>query len=153
MGSPDVPDGACHSSVTQPLDVAELRTLIELPALRGLADRGLTDEELATSQRLARATVRSARTRDLRGYLEADAAFHLYLLGLTGNPVLAEVERLLLGIRAAHWPAGAELAQRMEIGAGEHGEIVALLADDRVSAAGEMLRQHVAAGLPGPGEP
>jgi DNA-binding GntR family transcriptional regulator len=151
MGSPDVPDGACHSSVTQPHDAAELRTLIEVAALRRLADRGLTDEELATSRRLARATVRSARGGDLPGYLEADAAFHLYLLGLTSNPVQAEVARLLLGNRAGHRPGG-ERAQRMETGAGEHGEILALLADDRVGAASEMLRQHVAAGLPDPGE-
>jgi DNA-binding GntR family transcriptional regulator len=149
MSGSDFPDRACRSWATHARDVAELRTLIELPALRKLADRGLTDEELATSRRLARATVRSARRGDLPGYLEADAAFHLYLLRLTGNPVLPEVARLLLGVRAAHRRTGGELAQRMEIGAGEHGEIVALLADDMVSGASEMLRHHVAAGLPG----
>jgi DNA-binding GntR family transcriptional regulator len=153
MSGSDFPDRACRSWVTDPRAVAELRTLIELPALRKLADRGLTGEELATSRRLACATVRSARRGDLPGYLEADAAFHLYLLGLTSNPVLGEVARLLLGIRAAHRRTGGGRAQRLETGAVEHGEIVALLADDMVSAASEMLRHHVAFGLPGPGEP
>jgi FCD domain len=86
MSGSDCPDRACRSWMTHPRDVAELWALIELSALRKLADRGLTDEELATSRRLARATVRSARGGDLPGYLEADAAFHLYLLGLTSNP-------------------------------------------------------------------
>jgi DNA-binding GntR family transcriptional regulator len=136
----------------QPHHVAELWTLIEVTALRKLADRGMTDEELATSRRLARATVRPARGGDLPGYLEADAAFHLHLLGLTSSPVQAAVARLLLGSLAAHRSGEGEGAQRMEIGAGEHGEILVLLADDRVSAASEIARQHVAASLPGPGE-
>jgi len=148
MGGSDSPDAAWRSRVTRPHDVAELQTLIEVTALRKLADRGLTDEELDTSRRLARATVRSARGGDLTGYLEADATFHLYLLGLTGHPAVADVARLLPGTRAAQLRTVGERAQRMEIGAGEHGEIVALLADDMVSAASEMLRRHVAADLP-----
>ena len=152
MGGSDFPDAACRSWVTRPHDVAELRTLIELTALRKLADRGLTDEELDTSTRLARATVRSARSGDITGYLEADAAFHLYLLGRTGNPAMADVARLLPGTRVAQRRTAGERARRMEISAREHGEIVALLADDMVSAASEMLRRHVAADLTGPGE-
>jgi DNA-binding GntR family transcriptional regulator len=147
MGSP------CHSSATRPHGRAELRTLIELAALRELADRGLTDAELSVSRRLARATVRSARRGDLAGYLESDAAFHLHLLGLAGDPVRTEVGRLLLGTRAAPWPAGGDPAQRMDTAAGEHGEIVALLADDMIGAASELLRHHVAGDFPGPGEP
>jgi DNA-binding GntR family transcriptional regulator len=100
MGSP------CRSSATQAHGPAELRTLIELAALRKLADRGLTDTELSVSRRLARATARSARGGDLCGYLESDAAFHLYLVGLAGDPVRSEVARLLLGTGGAHWPTG-----------------------------------------------
>ena len=139
--------------MTQPGRAAELRTLIELPALRRLADRGLSDEELAASRRLARATVRSARSGDPRGYLEADAVFHLYLLGLVSEAALTGVARLLFDSRSAHRPAGSESAQRMAIEAGEHGEIVDLLADDMISAASEMLRRHLAAGILEPGEP
>lgn len=153
MGGPDFPGVACLPWVTHPRDAAELRTLIELPALRKLAERGFTDEEFAVSGRLARATVRSACNGDLPGFLEADAVFHLYLLGLTSDPIAGEVARLLLDARVAHGPAGRELAQRMGVGGGEHGEIVALLADGMVSAASEMLRRHVAGDVPAPAEP
>jgi DNA-binding GntR family transcriptional regulator len=151
MGGPDFPDGGCSSSAARPPDLAELRMLIELPALRKLADRGLSGEELAVSRRLACATVRLARSGDVPGYLEADAVFHLYLLGLTSDPVLTESARMLLDVCAGHRRTG-ELAQRMAIRAGEHGEIVGLLAEDMASAASEMLRHHVAEDLLRPGE-
>jgi DNA-binding GntR family transcriptional regulator len=152
MGGPDFPDGGCSSSTAEPPDLAELRMLIELGALRKLADRGLTDKELAVSRRLACATVSSARSGDVPGYLEADAVFHLYLLGLTGDPVLTESARMLLDVGKGRRRAGRQLAQRIAIRAGEHGEIVRLLAEDMVSAASEMLRHHVAEDLLGPGE-
>ncbi len=129
-----------HPARAQPWDRAELRLLIEVPALRKLADRGLSDQELAVGRRLAGATVRSARGGDVRGYLQADMSFHLYLLELTSEGALSEVARLLLAPRPV---GGIEPGQRIAAGAGEHGEIVDLLADDRVTAAADLLRHHL----------
>lgn len=60
------------SAANQPRDLTELRLLVELPALRRLADRGLSDQELAVIRELADATMRSARNGDVPGYLYAD---------------------------------------------------------------------------------
>ena len=128
---------------TQPRDLAELRLLLELPALRTLADRGLSDLELAVVRKLADATVRSACSGDVLGYLQADMVFHLYLLELTGDPVLSEVARLLLAPSPAHAPRIEESGHLMAAGAREHCELVNMLTDDMLSAADDLLRQHV----------
>jgi DNA-binding GntR family transcriptional regulator len=131
-----------HTS--QRWDPAELRLLIELAALRKLADRGLSDDELAVGRRLAGATVRPARDGDARGYLRADMTFHGYLLELAGDRARSEVARLLLARSTEPGPdAGQEPGRRMAAGASEHGEIVDLLADDRATAAADLLRHHL----------
>jgi DNA-binding GntR family transcriptional regulator len=130
------------SAATQPLALTELRLLVELSALRKLADRGLSDQELAVVRKLAGATMRSARGGDVLGYLQADLIFHVYLLELAGDPALSEVARLLLAPSPMHEPRAAESDQLISA-AREHGELADLLADDRVSAADDLLRHHV----------
>jgi DNA-binding GntR family transcriptional regulator len=140
-------------------DVAELRLLVELPALRKLADRGLSDEELVVIRKLADATMRSARSGDVLGYLQADMVFHLYLLELTGDPVLSEVARLVLApsptspIGATQTPTVEEPGRLMAAGASEHCELVNMLADEMVSAADDLLRHHVSGPRVGPPAP
>jgi hypothetical protein len=127
------------------LDPAGLRLLIELSSLRTLADRGLSDQELAVSRQLARATMRSARAADVSGYLESDVAFHEYLLGLAGGRDRCGVARRLLARDAEEdGPAGSDLRESMIAGASEHGKILDLLANDKAAAAADLLRDHVA---------
>jgi DNA-binding GntR family transcriptional regulator len=134
---------------TRPRDLTELRLLVELPALRKLADRGLSDQELAVVRKLADATMRSARRGDVLGYLRADMIFHLYLLELTGDPVLSEVTRLLLAPGAVPAPRIEESAHLVTVGAREHCELVDMLADEMVNAADDLLRRHVSRLWPG----
>jgi hypothetical protein len=57
-------NSARQTAAARPRDPTELRLLIELPALRKLADRGLSDEELAMTRQLADATMgRALRAR------------------------------------------------------------------------------------------
>jgi hypothetical protein len=145
---------ARHSAATGPRDPTELRLLIEVPALRQLADRGLSDEELAMIRQLASATVGPALRGDVAGYLQADMTFHLCLLELTGDPALSRVARRLLAAGPEYGPHDAEPGRRMAAGAREHREIVDLLADDSVNAAEDLLRHHVARpGARRPGSP
>jgi hypothetical protein len=145
---------ACHPAATRPRDPTELRLLIELPALRNLADRGLSDEELAMIRQLARATTEPALGGDVAGYLQADMIFHLYLIELTGDRALSQVARCLLASGVEHGSPDVELSWRMAAGAQEHREIVDLLADDMVNAAEDLLRHHVAQhGARRPGRP
>jgi len=134
---------ARQSAPAFPCDPTELRLLIEPPALRKLADRGLSDEELAVIRQLASATMRPALSGDIVGYLQADMIFHLHLLELMGDPALSRVARLLLVPGLEHGPHDAELGQSVAAAAAEHGEIVNLLADDMVDAAEDLLRHHV----------
>ena len=137
------------SADTQSRDLAELRLLVELPALRKLADRGLSDQELSVVRRLADATMRSARRGDVLGYLRADMIFHLYLLELTGDPALSGVARLLLAPGAMPAPRLEESGHLMTAGALEHCELVDMLGDEMVNAADDLLRRHVSRLWPG----
>lgn len=131
------------SAAARPRDMTELRLLLELSALRKLADRGLSDSELAVVRKLADATMRSARSGDVLGYLHADMVFHLYLVELTGDPARSEVARLLLAPESGPAPRVAESGHPMVAEAREHHELVNMLADDRVSTANDLLRHHV----------
>jgi DNA-binding GntR family transcriptional regulator len=134
---------ACCSGATQPRDLTELRLLVELPALRRLADRGLSDQELAVIRELADATTRLARDGDVPGYLHADMVFHLYLVELTGDRPRSEIARLLLASGPLHPPPAEESGHLMAAGAREHRELVDMLTEDLVSAADDLLRHHV----------
>jgi DNA-binding GntR family transcriptional regulator len=134
--------GPLRSAVTRARDLTELRLLVELPALRELADRGLRDEELAVARKLADATLRPARCGDLLGYRQADMAFHLYLLELTGDLARSRVARLLLAPGLGQAPV-EESGQLMAAGAREHCDLVSMLADNMASAADDLLRHHI----------
>lgn len=136
-------ESARQSAAAWPGDPTELRLLIELPALRKLADRGLSDGELVTIRQLASATMGPALSGDVAGYLRADTIFHHCLLELTGDPTLSQVARFLLASGVEYGPHNEALGRRMAAGAEEHREIVNLLADDMVNAAEDLLRQHI----------
>jgi DNA-binding GntR family transcriptional regulator len=132
-----------HRAAPRPGELTQLRLLLELPALRRLADRGLSDQELALVTKLADDTVRSARSGDILGYLQADMTFHLCLLELTRDPALAGIARLLLAPDRLRAPCTEEPGYLMAREAREHRELVGLLADGMVSAADHLLRLHL----------
>jgi DNA-binding GntR family transcriptional regulator len=128
----------------QPADLAELRLLIELPALRRLADRGLSDHELGLATKLADRTMRAARNGDVLDYLRADMVFHLSLLELTGDPALSDLARLLLAPARMGASSAGEPELLMAREAREHAELVSMFRDGMVSAADQLLRLHLA---------
>jgi DNA-binding GntR family transcriptional regulator len=133
---------SCRDSV-HPDELAELRLLLELPAVRRLADRGLSDQEFALVKMLADGTTRAARSRDIPGYLQADMAFHLGLVELTADPALSGIARLLLAPDSRRFPRAEESGRLMARAAREHQELVGMLADGAVSAADHLLRIHL----------
>ncbi len=132
-------------------DLAELRLLLELSAVRRLADRGLSDRELALVNQLADATIRAARSRDVEGYLQAEMIFHRCLLELTGDPALSDIAQLLLASGPGRSPRGDESIRLMAREAHEHRELASMLADGRVSSADHLLRTHLSR-LPASGQ-
>jgi DNA-binding GntR family transcriptional regulator len=124
-------------------DLAELRQLLELAALRRLADRGLSDREYARVQRMADATMRAASSGDVAGYLRADMLFHQGLLELTRDPALSEVARLVLASDRSTTPPSELLNDCAASDAREHRELAVLLADGMVDEADRLLRLHL----------
>jgi DNA-binding GntR family transcriptional regulator len=130
-----------YCPATQADDLTDFRLLIELPGVRRLADRGLSDQEFAHIQKLAGATMRAARCGDVLGYLRADMAFHLCLLELTSDPARSDVARLLL---TPDRTCAADVSDcLMACDAREHSELAGLLADGMVSQADHLLRLHL----------
>jgi len=134
---------------TQARDLLELRLLVELRALRRLADRGLSDQELAVMRDLANATMRSALGGDTLGYLQTDMSFHLHLLELTDDRALVEAGQPLLAPNPRHVPTAEEYGHLAAAGARDHCQLVTMLAEDLMSAADDLLRQHISGSLPG----
>jgi DNA-binding GntR family transcriptional regulator len=128
---------------TQPADPAELRLLLELHALRMLASRGLSDDEFAHMRKLADATLRTACSGDVPGYLQADSSFHLYLLELTAHPALSEVAPVLVAGDCLRAERAGQSIEQMAREAREHRELVFMLADGMVSAADHLIRLHL----------
>jgi DNA-binding GntR family transcriptional regulator len=130
-------------TVAELREMIELRMLVEIPAVRQVTDRGVSEAELATLGRLAEATMAPARDRDILGYINSDLTFHLYLLGLSGNGQLVEVVRILRSRSRLHELREQDCAPFMLENAREHIDLVDLLADGRVSAVDDLLRRHI----------
>jgi DNA-binding GntR family transcriptional regulator len=75
-------------------EIFELRMLLEVPALAGLAG-SIRPEDLAAPRAIAERIVESAIAGDIASFLEQDRAFHLALLAFAGNARLMEIVRRL----------------------------------------------------------
>jgi DNA-binding GntR family transcriptional regulator len=121
-------------------DITELRRLIEVPTVTGLAGE-VPEEEYAELRPFAQAIVDAARVGDLIGYVEADRRFHLALLRLAGNATLVDTVAELRE-RTRLFGLG-RLAERgvLEASAREHLDLLDLLeAGDRDAVRGLMHR-------------
>jgi DNA-binding GntR family transcriptional regulator len=137
IGKPGAPQA------TQPEGVTDLRLLVELSALRKLAERGFSRRQLSAVRALAESAMRSARSDDVLGYLQADLAFHQYLVDLAGDAELSAVARLVLAASPVHAQRAHESGQVMAASAREHRDLVNKLADEMVGAAEDLLRHHI----------
>jgi DNA-binding GntR family transcriptional regulator len=133
--------------VTEPTDrvldeITELRALIEVPTVVGLAETAQPDL-LEALRPVAQEIIATAREHDLAGYLESDRRFHLQLLALSGNEQLVETVRRLRD-RTRLYGLEELMAQgRLLASAEEHVELLdALLARD-TDRAREVMARHI----------
>jgi DNA-binding GntR family transcriptional regulator len=138
-----MPASISDRAAAAPGELTQLRLLIELSALRKLANRGLADEELALVRKLADDTMRPARAGDVTGYLRADTVFHLRLLELAGDPAVSGIAPLLLAPEQPSPPGPEEPRHLMTREAREHRDLAGLLADGSVSAVDHLVRRHL----------
>ncbi|MGW8395516.1 GntR family transcriptional regulator [Streptomyces lydicus] len=124
-------------------ELAEVRTMLEVPALVRLA-RALPPERWEELRPLAAEGVEAAARGDRAGYAEADHGFHRAVMSLTGNRRLTEVTGDLL--RRVHWSAaGGSRPRTAELlaDASEHTALLDALIAQEYAVAERIAREHV----------
>ena len=120
----------------------EIRALIEIPVVTGLA-RTAQRDQLEALRPVAESIVEAARERDLIAYVEADQAFHLGLLALSGNRHLVDVIADLRNrSRLYGLPALAD-AGTLAASAGEHLVMLDHLVRGDVEQVEQLMRAHL----------
>lgn len=123
-------------------EVLELRILLEVPTIAGLA-RTATPGDLAPLRPLAKEIEQAARAGDLIAYLNADRHFHLALLELTGNTrLVATVGRLRAQARL-YGLAPLREQGRLLASAREHRALLKLIGSGDEAGARQLMAEHV----------
>jgi DNA-binding GntR family transcriptional regulator len=124
-------------------ELTELRLLIEVPSVRNLARRGLTDGEYKMLKQLAGQIERAAVRNDMVAHNKADLEFHTALLGLLGNRTLVTtVQSLRVRSRLYGMSALAGSGQLLPT-SHEHLELLDLVRDRDAAGAARLMRQHI----------
>ncbi|MFJ4164408.1 GntR family transcriptional regulator [Microbacterium sp. NPDC089698] len=122
--------------------LTEVRLLLEAPPMRRVA--GAIEAALETELReLADRIVAAARSRRFEEYLEADTAFHLRVLAVTGNQKLVDTVRELRQQTRLVGLVRLADADALVPTALEHAELVDLLAAGDGEGAEALMRRHL----------
>ena len=124
-------------------ELTELRLLIEVPSVRRVAERGLSEVEHAELHALAVDIERSARERDLIAHNKADLEFHTRLLALLGNATLVDVVRSLRFRSRLYGMAALADAGRLEATSHEHIELLDRIRARDLAATEDVMRTHI----------
>ncbi len=136
-------------------EVAELRLMLEVPAMRQLIERA-SDEEITALEGPLKALEDAADRNDVPAFLLADREFHLQLLALTGNQRLVGI---IAGLRDQTRIIGLHslaVAGVLESSAAEHRPILdAIRKRDKKGAERQMVRhlEHTRGAWAGREEP
>ncbi|WP_455352120.1 GntR family transcriptional regulator [Streptomyces sp. SYSU K217416] len=125
-------------------ELAEIRALIEVPVMLGLA-RTVPAERWAELRPLAEATGLAAARGDRAAYAESDRAFHRAVLALAGNQQLLLVAADLH--RRAQWPASSAPPTRhadLVADAAEHSALLEALIAQDLTVVESLVREHLA---------
>jgi DNA-binding GntR family transcriptional regulator len=123
-------------------EVCELRIMLEVPAMGRIAALHL-GAKLEHLVPLAAETEAAVQAGDIPRFLDADRAFHLAVLDLTGNKRLVATVAALRD-QTRLWGLGGR-ANRHELreSAGEHRKLLAALGAGDGTAAQELMGKHL----------
>lgn len=124
-------------------EVYDLRRLVEVEAVRRVAEAGVDTGQAAMLHRLSEQSVVAAGMDDILEYLEADQNFHVSLVGLLGNDrwtAIVENLRDQSRINGAYrlWERGMQ-----ESSALEHRDIAAAVVSGDAARAAELMIEHL----------
>jgi DNA-binding GntR family transcriptional regulator len=123
-------------------EIVRLRELLEVPAVRHLADVDLT-AELPALREQAAAIERAAEQGDVTLFLSADREFHLALLQLTGNRRLAEIVANLRDQTRLYGLYDLAGEGMLTSSAAEHRQILHALAQRDGAEAARLMQHHL----------
>jgi DNA-binding GntR family transcriptional regulator len=123
-------------------EICELRLMLEVPALKLIAERA-SDEELETLVQPLLKLEAAAKLGDVPAFLVADRDFHLRLLSLARNDRLVEI---IAGLRDQTRIVGLQslaAAGTLEATAAEHRPILDALRARDMRAAQQLIASHL----------
>jgi DNA-binding GntR family transcriptional regulator len=123
-------------------EICELRLMLEVPALKLIAERA-SDEELETLEQPLLTLEAAAKLGDVPAFLVADRDFHLRLLSLARNDRLVEI---IAGLRDQTRIVGLQslaAAGTLEATAAEHRPILDALRARDMRAAQQLIASHL----------
>jgi DNA-binding GntR family transcriptional regulator len=123
-------------------ELIEIRELIEVPVIAGLAGR-VSAEDAERLRYLADRIVEAAESGDILEYIDADRGFHLELLGLAGNAQLVEVVRELRDRARLYGVPALAAHGELTTSAREHIELLDLIMAGRAADAEALMRRHL----------
>ena len=123
-------------------EIVELRRMLEVPPLRGLAAAYPASED-ARLRELAQRITDAAAAGDLVNYLAYDRAFHIALLELHGNSRLVEMVASLRRQTRLTGLAALPDTPQLHESAVEHGRLLDLLAAGDGEGAAELMARHI----------
>ncbi|WP_028849516.1 GntR family transcriptional regulator [Thermocrispum municipale] len=129
-------------SEEQAQHIADIRMLLEPPAMRRLAEAFDASKEPEV-RALADKIVQGARDGDIKSYLESDVEFHGRLTGMLGNPMLTDiVTDLRTRTRLSNLERLAA-SGKLEASAAEHHELLDALVARDAERAEAVMRRHI----------
>lgn len=124
-------------------EITEIRMLIEVPAVTRIAG-SVTAADVERLRPLADAIVTAAAQPDLIAYIEADRAFHLELLRLTGNRHLVEVVGDLRNRSRLYGLDELARTGWLVASAREHAELLDRIGRGDEEGTDALMRRHLA---------
>lgn len=130
-------------TVAELREMIEIRLLLEVPAVRRVTERGLSDADLDHLRSLADRTIEAARSGDVLRYINADMDLHLELVRFAGNDQTVAVVKVLRLRSRLHGLLDDDLRRFMVDSALEHAKLLVLVGDGSTAAAGDLLARHI----------
>ncbi len=123
--------------------IIEIRALLEVPTIRGLAGRGVDAAVLDRLRPLAAGIEDAARRRDFIAHVAIDMEFHLALIGLAGNARLVDMVRSLRTSSRLSGLRGVQDEAALLDSMHEHAELLDRIAARDADGAEDLMRRHI----------